>query len=192
MHEGEREKELCAEEETREWTEPNTSQKRKQPPKGKDEPRRTRGVQVDYWQLADPYPLDDKSNEENLEDEEENKIILIAEAEDEFQSLKEAKELPDWPKWKLAIQTELNQHQEKGTWELVDLPVGVTPLKNKWVFILKKDKEGCIIKYKAWLVIKGFGQHPRQDYLEMHFPVVYIKLICTIIAIATAKHLLMQ
>ena len=94
--EGEWEEEPCAEEETREWTEPNMSQKRKQPPKEKDEPRRTRGVQVDYWQLANPYPSDNESDEENLEDEEENKMILmIAEAGNEFQSLKEARESPN-------------------------------------------------------------------------------------------------
>ena len=48
------------------------------------------------------------------------------------------------------------------------------------------------MKYKAWLIVKGFGQCPGQDYLEMYSPIVYIKSICTIIAIATAKHLLMQ
>jgi hypothetical protein len=68
----------------------------------------------------------------------------------------------------------------------------MTPLKNKWVFVLKKDKEGCIIKYKAWLIVKGFGQHPGQDYLETHFPIVRIESIHAIIAITAAKHLLMQ
>ena len=119
-------------------------------------------------------------------------ILMIAKARNEFQSLKKAKELPNWPKQKSAILTELNQHQEKGTWKLVDLPAGITLLKNKWVFVLKKDKEGCIMKYKAWLVVKGFGQCFEQDYLEMHFPIVHIESIHTIIAIATAKHLLMQ
>jgi len=44
----------------------------------------------------------------------------MAEMDDEFHSLKEAKDSPAWPKWEGGIQTELDQHQEKGTWELVD------------------------------------------------------------------------
>ena len=41
--------------------------------------------------------------------------VLVVEVEDEFHSLKEAKDSPDWPKWEEAIQEELQQHQEKGT-----------------------------------------------------------------------------
>jgi hypothetical protein len=84
-------------------------------------------------------------------------ILLMAEANDEFHSLKEAKESPDWPEWEKAIQAKLNQFWKKDIWKLVDQPAGVVPLKNKWVFILKKDKEGCIVRYKARLVVKGFG-----------------------------------
>jgi Reverse transcriptase (RNA-dependent DNA polymerase) len=104
--------------------------------------------------------------------EDNSMILLMAEAGDEFHSLKEAKESPNWPEWEKAIQAELKQLQEKGTWELVDQPANVIPLKNKWVFILNRDKEGCITRYKARLVVKGFGQCLGHDYLETHSPVV--------------------
>jgi hypothetical protein len=38
-----------------------------------------------------------------------------------------------------------------GTWELVDKPLDVTPIPNKWVFTKKRDKAGHVVKYKAAL-----------------------------------------
>ena len=81
--------------------------------------------------------------------EENSVILLMAKAGDEFHSLKEVKQSPDWPEWEKAIEAKLKQLQEKGTWELVDQPANIIPLKNKWVFALKWDKEGCISRYKA-------------------------------------------
>ncbi len=111
-------------------------------------------------------------------------MILMAEAGDEFQTLKEAMESPDWPEWERAIKSELGQLQEKETWELVDLPDDAVPLNNKWVFVLKRDKEGWVIKHKARLVVKGCGQCPGFDYLETHSLVVHMESIHAILAIA--------
>ena len=47
--------------------------------------------------------------------------------------------------------------QKNDTYELVELPEGKKALKNKWVFKLKKDVNK-LVKYKACLVVKGFGQ----------------------------------
>ena len=41
-----------------------------------------------------------------------------------------------------------------GTWVLVDKPEGAVPIKNKFVFAKKRDKEGIVIKHKARLVAK--------------------------------------
>jgi hypothetical protein len=51
--------------------------------------------------------------------------------------------------WKEAIQAELDQLKEMGTWRLEDLPPGREPIGCKWVFLQKKDEKGNIIKYKA-------------------------------------------
>jgi hypothetical protein len=115
----------------------------------------------------------------------------MAKIGDEFHTLKQPKNSPDWPRWDCVIRTELDQHQEKGTWELVDKPVDIVPLTNKWVFVKKRDKEGRILKYKAWLVVKGCRQCPG-DYLETHSPVVRIESIHAILAIAVAKQLIIQ
>jgi len=167
--------------------EPSTSQQR-QPSL---EPRKTRGVRWDYNQLNDPY-----TSEEDLAiDEPEESLIqevLSAEIGDEFHSLKEARNFPDWPDWEKVIQSKLQQHQEKGTWELVDKPRDTVPLSNKWVFVTKRDNEGMIVKLKARLVVKGCGQRKGFDFLEMHSPVVHVESICAILAIAITKRLLIQ
>jgi reverse transcriptase-like protein len=105
------------------------------------------------------------------------KMVNMAEAGNEFHSLKEAKDSLDWPQWKHAIQVELQQLQEKQTWKLVDLPKEAIPLTNKWVFIKKRDREGKITKYKARLIAKGCAQRPGYDYLEIHLPVIRLETI---------------
>lgn len=91
-----------------------------------DKPRKTRGVRPDYRLLDDPY---------SSEEEDDTPQILTAESGDEFHSLKEARNSDDWPEWQKAIETELQQLRDKGTWELTEKPVDAIPLSNKWVFV---------------------------------------------------------
>ena len=64
-----------------------------------DTPQKTRGKCVDYQRLANPYEDDDDPEMEVKFAE----MINMAEAGDEFHSLKEAKDSPDWPEWEHAI-----------------------------------------------------------------------------------------
>jgi hypothetical protein len=41
-------------------------------------------------------------------------------------------------------------------WELADLPHGHRMITLKWVFKLKRDETGAIVKHKARLVARGF------------------------------------
>ena len=116
----------------------------------------------------------------------------MAKAGDEFHSLAEAKQSPEWPQWECVIQSELDQLREKGTWKLIDPPEDAILLTNKWVFVKKKDREGKIIKFKARLVAKGCAQRPGHDYLETHSPVVRLETIHALLSIATQEKLLIQ
>jgi hypothetical protein len=160
--EGEREKVTMREvEEEKETTRVN--QKRKRADENIAEPRKMRGNRPDYCKLDDPW-----SDEETMHtDKDDDDINLLSEAmvvqiDDEFRTLKEAKDSPEWPEWEKAIRSELDQHQEKGTWELVEKPQGARLLNNKWVFVLKRDKEGLVIKHKARLVVKRMRTAPRR------------------------------
>ena len=42
------------------------------------------------------------------------------------------------------------------TWELVDPPLGCSPIGLKWVYKVKLDEHGAIVKHKACLVAQGF------------------------------------
>ena len=79
-----------------------------------------------------------------------NAILNVANlASENPQTLTEARESPNWLEWEKAIQTELDQLQQKNTWILADVPEKQVPVKNKWVFVKKYDKEGLLMKYKA-------------------------------------------
>jgi len=152
------------------------------------EPQRTRGIRRNYRYLADPFP-----------DEKEAGMLVIAKEKaftvipgDDCHSLKEACKSPEWPEWECAIQTELEQLCQMGTWKLVEKPAGAVPINNKWVFAKKRNKEGVLTKYKARLVAKGCTQRPGHDYIETHSPVVRLETIRAILAIAPTRKLLIQ
>ena len=79
-----------------------------------------------------------------------------------------------------------------GTWKLVEKPPDVEPIGNKFVFAKKRDKDGTLIKHKAWLIAKGCTQRPEFDYFEMHTPVVCLETIRAILAIAPTRKLYIQ
>ena len=54
------------------------------------------------------------------------------------------------------------------------LPDGHRPITLKWVFKLKKDKLGAVIKHKARLVACGFVQQEGIDFDDAFAPVAAI------------------
>ena len=82
-------------------------------------------------------------------------ILIVDEGEPE--SFKEVESHKDKDCWIKAMQKEMNSLWKNDTYELTELPKGRKALKNKWVFKLKNDNEK-LLKYKARLVVKGFGQ----------------------------------
>ena len=102
-------------------------------------------------------------------------------------TLSEAKRSPEWLEWEKAVQVELNQLEQMGTWEIVDPPEDRKPISNKWVFTKTFDKDGNLQKYKAQLVAQGFTQVPGMDYNETFSPVIRLEMIRAIIALAIAE-----
>jgi hypothetical protein len=59
--------------------------------------------------------------------------------------------------WRAAMKMEMDAVGKNRTWEL-DLPRGHRVISLKWVFKLKRDEAGVVIKHKARLVARGFVQ----------------------------------
>ena len=78
----------------------------------------------------------------------------------------------DAPIWESAMQTEMNQHHEIGTWELVDLPPGHTAIGCRWVYTVKTAPDGEFEDAKAQVVAQGFTQWPGMDYYVITSPVI--------------------
>lgn len=60
--------------------------------------------------------------------------------------------------WIRAMEQKLEAIERNKTWKLTELPPGRKAIDLKWVFKLKKDNKGEIIKYKARIVAKGYVQ----------------------------------
>lgn len=69
------------------------------------------------------------------------------------------------------MNNEMQSIHTNDTWILVNLPTGHRAIELKWVFKMKKDHAGNIIKYKACLVTKGYAQLQWVDFDKVFTPV---------------------
>lgn len=60
--------------------------------------------------------------------------------------------------WKEAMQEEVLQFQIKSVWTLVDLPEGQYAISTHWLYRLKSDEHGIVIKNKVRLIEQGYTQ----------------------------------
>lgn len=86
--------------------------------------------------------------------------------------------------WKKAMEAELAAIRENHTWEPSRLPAGQHAIGLKWVFKVKKDPAGNIVKHKARLVAKGYAQRQGIDFDEVYAPVARIETVRLILALA--------
>ena len=110
--------------------------------------------------------------------------VAIAEVDEIEPSYEEVHLRSDWPEWRRVIDVELQNLELAKTWDVVERPSGINIVDSKWVFCLKKDSEGKIIKWKAHLVARGFTQVYGVDYFETFAPFARLASIQLILAIA--------
>ena len=91
------------------------------------------------------------------------------------------------PKWRKAMNEEMEALQKNATWELVPLPKGMKPIGCRWVFMVKLKSDGSIDRYKALLVAKGYAQRYGIEYQDTFAPVAKINTIHILISIAANR-----
>lgn len=79
---------------------------------------------------------------------------------------KEAIMSPQADEWHKAMKAEIDELESQNTWSITELPHDKIPLKGRWVYRIKTDLNGNIVKYKARWVVKGYKQVLGIDYEE--------------------------
>ena len=54
--------------------------------------------------------------------------------------------------WHQAMHEELEALKENHTWDVVQCPPSVNPIRCKWVYSIKLNPDGILARYKARLV----------------------------------------
>ena len=108
----------------------------------------------------------------------------VSDDEQEPRTYQLAMDSPHRDDWLAAIRSELNSLIKTHTWRYVVKPAAANLVGCKWVFKIKRDKDGSIIKFKARLVAQGFTQVYGIDYAETYAPVARYSSIRLIIALA--------
>jgi hypothetical protein len=85
------------------------------------------------------------------------------------------------------MEEELNSILSNQTWEPAELPKDHNAIGLKWVFKVKKDPAGNIVKHKARLVAKGYAQIQGVDYDEVFAPVARLETVRVLIALAAQR-----
>jgi hypothetical protein len=86
--------------------------------------------------------------------------------------------------WKDAMRAELEAIVQNNTWEFSELPKDHKAIGLKWVFKVKRDPAGNIVKHKARLVVKGYAQVHGVDYDEVFAPVARMGTVRLLLALA--------
>ncbi|GKB52349.1 retrovirus-related pol polyprotein from transposon TNT 1-94, partial [Tanacetum coccineum] len=79
--------------------------------------------------------------------------------------------------WIKAMQEELNEFERLEVWELVPRPNKVMVITLKWIYKVKLDELGGILKNKARLVARGYHQEEGIDFEESFAPVARLEAI---------------
>ncbi|GJX78013.1 retrovirus-related pol polyprotein from transposon TNT 1-94 [Tanacetum coccineum] len=74
------------------------------------------------------------------------------------------------PSWIDAMQEEIHEFERLKVWELVSCPDNVFLIKLKWIYKVKTDESGGVLKNKARLVAQGFRQEEGIDFEESFAP----------------------
>nr|GEY68968.1 retrovirus-related Pol polyprotein from transposon TNT 1-94 [Tanacetum cinerariifolium] len=91
--------------------------------------------------------------------------------------------------WFQAMQDEIHKFDRLQVWELVPQPDYAMIITIKWIYKVKLDEYGDVLKNKAWLVAKGYRQEEGINFEESFALVARIEAIRIFIANAASRNM---
>lgn len=85
------------------------------------------------------------------------------------------------------MKEEMQMIEKNKTWSLVQRPTDKNVVSVKWIYRLKTDSNGIVVRHKARLVARGFAQQYGVDYLETFAPVSRHETIRLLLAVAAQR-----
>ncbi|GJV43241.1 retrovirus-related pol polyprotein from transposon TNT 1-94 [Tanacetum coccineum] len=93
------------------------------------------------------------------------------------------------PLWIDAMQEEIHEFERLQVWKLVPCPKEVMLIKLKWIYKVKTDEFGGVLKNKARIVAQGFRQKEGIDFEESFASIARIEAIRIFVAKAANKNM---
>ena len=103
----------------------------------------------------------------------------------EIQNVAEALKSPEAEHWWVAMKSEIESINEKGTWILVPRPKDRQVITSKWLLRRKLNPDRSLHCHKARLVARGFNQVARIDFHETLSPTLIITSLRTTIGLSS-------
>jgi hypothetical protein len=89
--------------------------------------------------------------------------------------------------WQATMQEEIDSVKRNQTWELADLPQDHYAITLKWVYKLKRNEVGEIVKHKARLVAREFVQQEGIDFDEVFALVARMESVRLLLTLAAQE-----
>lgn len=130
-----------------------------------------------------------RSASESSEDFEDAEDPVACVALVEELSYKEAMAGCEASEWKKAMDEEYNSLLQNETWTVIVNDGKQKLIDNRWVYKKKTNAEGQVVRYKARLVARGFGQVHGVDFFETYSPVMKLKSFRLLLALAASRRM---
>ena len=118
---------------------------------------------------------------------EANHLLGIVYEEDDPLSFAEAMRQSNAEHWRKGIVAKLESIDEHKVWMEIlrtDILQGKKAVKSKFVFHLKHDEQGKVVRHKVCLVVKGFMQIEGIDYTDTFSSFAWLESFHAILSLA--------